>query len=112
MCAYHLSLYLNLKTNSNKSIISLQAAEIQQQTVAMDAVPEDCRRGEEDEEEGWFDISMTAFRGLFTFQKDNCQKYYEHMLIDPLLRVPPTKVGAHVDRSFITSTTNKGRSTC
>lgn len=70
-----------------------KAAEIQQQTVAMKDAPAECVRDNEDQDGGdnWFSVAQSAFRGLFTFEKDNCQKYYEHMLINPFLKVPPTK---------------------
>ncbi|OWF49854.1 Chloride channel CLIC-like protein 1 [Mizuhopecten yessoensis] len=74
-----------------------KAAEIQQQTAAMKDAPPECVRDKEDLDESTFDtllgVAQSAFRGLFTFEKDNCQKYYEHMLISPFLKVPPTKVG-------------------
>ncbi|XP_021354685.1 uncharacterized protein LOC110451148 [Mizuhopecten yessoensis] len=72
-----------------------KAAEIQQQTAAMKDAPPECVRDKEDLDESTFDtllgVAQSAFRGLFTFEKDNCQKYYEHMLISPFLKVPPTK---------------------
>ncbi|XP_033738950.1 chloride channel CLIC-like protein 1 [Pecten maximus] len=72
-----------------------KAAEIQQQTVAMKDAPPECVKEKEDLDDGvldtWFGVAQSAFRGLFTFKKDNCQKYYEHMLINPFLKVPPTK---------------------
>ena len=67
-----------------------QAAEIQQQTVAMKDAPTECVKDKESED--WWDAATSVFSSMFTFEKDKCQKYYEHMLIDPFLKVPPTKV--------------------
>ncbi|KAK3091261.1 hypothetical protein FSP39_018401 [Pinctada imbricata] len=69
-----------------------KAAEIEQQTVAMKDVPPDCVK--DNAEENWFDTTLLAFKSLVTFEKDKCQKYYEHVLIDPFLKVPPTKAVA------------------
>ncbi|XP_069128443.1 uncharacterized protein [Argopecten irradians] len=80
-------------SNEAYLIYCFKAAEIQQQTVAMKDAPAECVRDNEDQDGGdnWFSVAQSAFRGLFTFEKDNCQKYYEHMLINPFLKVPPTK---------------------
>ncbi|XP_076117001.1 chloride channel CLIC-like protein 1 [Mytilus galloprovincialis] len=66
-----------------------QTAQINQQTVTMKEAPKECVQ--DMEKEDWLTFYTHAFKHIFTFQEDNCQKYYEHMLIDPLLKVTPTK---------------------
>ena len=34
-------------------------------------------------------------RSFFTLQEDKCVEYYEHLMIDPIIKVPPTKVTSH-----------------
>lgn len=68
----------------------LQTAQINQQTVTMKEAPKECVQ--DMDEESLLSVYASAFKHLFTFQKDNCQHYYEHLLIDPLLKVTPTKV--------------------
>ncbi|CAC5386387.1 CLCC1 [Mytilus coruscus] len=66
-----------------------QTAQISQQTVTMKEAPKECVQ--DMDKEDWLTFYTHAFKHIFTFQEDNCQKYYEHMLIDPLLKVTPTK---------------------
>ncbi|VDI43142.1 Hypothetical predicted protein [Mytilus galloprovincialis] len=66
-----------------------QTAQINQNTVTMKEAPKECVQ--DMEKEDWLTFYTHAFKHIFTFQEDNCQKYYEHMLIDPLLKVTPTK---------------------
>lgn len=40
------------------------------------------------------------FRSTLTLQDDPCKKYYEVLFVNPLLLVPPTKVG-HYDDKFV-----------
>ncbi|KAG8132727.1 putative Chloride channel CLIC-like protein [Naja naja] len=42
------------------------------------------------------------FRTSFTYQDDPCQKYYETLLVNPILFVPPTKALAVTFTNFIT----------
>ena len=62
----------------------LQQAEIKQQSFAMKDVPAECRNGSVD--------YWSTFKSYFLLQDDKCHSYYEHVLIDPMVKVPPTKV--------------------
>ncbi|NXU59418.1 CLCC1 protein, partial [Turnix velox] len=42
----------------------------------------------------WGGSLIEWFRSKWTFQDDPCQKYYETLLVNPVLLVPPTKVEA------------------
>lgn len=66
-----------------------KTAQINQQTVTMKEAPKECVQ--DIDEDSLLSVYVGAFKHLFTFQKDNCQHYYEHLLIDPLLKVTPTK---------------------
>ncbi|XP_045157841.2 chloride channel CLIC-like protein 1 [Mercenaria mercenaria] len=57
-------------------------AEIKQQSMATKTVPKEC----EGERDAW-----SALKSYFTLQDDKCHEYYEHLMIDPVIRVPPTK---------------------
>ncbi|XP_060574957.1 chloride channel CLIC-like protein 1 isoform X2 [Ruditapes philippinarum] len=58
-------------------------AEIKQQSVASRKVPKECQGGESD--------VWSTLKSYFTFQDDKCHEYYEHLMIDPFVKVPPTK---------------------
>lgn len=58
-------------------------AEIKQQTMATRKIPQECKTGEQD--------YWAVLKSYFTLQDDKCHEYHEHLLIDPLLKVPPTK---------------------
>ena len=50
----------------------------------MKDVPSECRNGSMNY---WL-----TFKSYFLLQDDKCHAYYEHVLIDPMVKVPPTKV--------------------
>jgi len=56
----------------------------------MKDAPEGCTG--EGEEEGLIVNIKKALSSLFTLQKDKCQNYYEHVHINPIFKVTPTKV--------------------
>ena len=66
------------------SIILLQQAEIKQQSYAMKDFPAECRNGSVD--------YWSTIKSYFLLQDDKCHAYYEHLMIDPVIKVPPTKV--------------------
>ncbi|KAJ8319680.1 hypothetical protein KUTeg_002767 [Tegillarca granosa] len=74
----------------------LKQAEIKQQTVAMKDAPAKCIQNAEDRS------LLDMIKSVASFEEDECQEYYQHMLIDPLFKVPPTKaVGITFVRFFI-----------
>ncbi|XP_007434402.1 chloride channel CLIC-like protein 1 isoform X2 [Python bivittatus] len=50
----------------------------------------------------WTDSLLEWFRTSWTYQDDPCQKYYETLLINPILVVPPTKALAVTFTNFVT----------
>lgn len=50
----------------------------------------------------WSDSLKGWFRSTWTLQDDPCKKYYEDLIIDPWLLVPPTKAIAVTFTTFIT----------
>ncbi|KAM3839197.1 chloride channel CLIC-like protein 1 isoform 2-T2 [Vipera latastei] len=50
----------------------------------------------------WTDSLWEIFRTSFTYQDDPCQKYYETLLVNPILFVPPTKALAVTFTNFVT----------
>lgn len=61
-------------------------AEIKQHSIASRPIPKECLSGEKDTLAAlWTDI-----KSYFTLQNDRCHDYHEHLLIDPLVKVPPT----------------------
>ncbi|XP_065697717.2 chloride channel CLIC-like protein 1 isoform X2 [Patagioenas fasciata] len=50
----------------------------------------------------WRESLFEWFRSQWTFQDDPCQKYYETLLVNPVLLVPPTKALAITFTSFVT----------
>ncbi|XP_062836868.1 chloride channel CLIC-like protein 1 isoform X2 [Anolis carolinensis] len=50
----------------------------------------------------WSDSIMEWLRSSWTFQDDPCQKYYETLLVNPILLVPPTKALAVTFTNFVT----------
>ncbi|XP_062991445.1 chloride channel CLIC-like protein 1 isoform X2 [Elgaria multicarinata webbii] len=50
----------------------------------------------------WSDGLLEWFRSSWTFQDDPCQKYYETLLVNPVLLVPPTKALAVTFTNFVT----------
>jgi len=68
----------------NIRLFVLQQAEIKQQSIASKTPPAECMNVDQD--------TFTWIKSYFTFQGDKCQEYNEHLMIDPLIKVPPTKV--------------------
>uniref|UniRef100_A0A8C3GK59 Chloride channel CLIC-like protein 1 n=1 Tax=Cairina moschata TaxID=8855 RepID=A0A8C3GK59_CAIMO len=50
----------------------------------------------------WKDSLIEWLRSKWTFQDDPCQKYYETLLVNPVLLVPPTKALAITFTNFVT----------
>uniref|UniRef100_UPI0037E99999 chloride channel CLIC-like protein 1 n=1 Tax=Semicossyphus pulcher TaxID=241346 RepID=UPI0037E99999 len=50
----------------------------------------------------WRDNFKEWYRSTWTLQDDPCKKYFEAMLVDPFLMVPPTKAFAVTITTFIT----------
>ncbi|XP_052774071.1 chloride channel CLIC-like protein 1 isoform X1 [Mya arenaria] len=69
-------------------------AEIKQQSMATRTTPSECENGEQD--------YWTSLKSYFTLQDDKCLEYYEHLMIDPVIKVPPTKaIGVTFVRFFV-----------
>ncbi|XP_061175199.1 chloride channel CLIC-like protein 1 [Saccostrea echinata] len=78
-----------------------KAEQIKQQTVAMNDVPADCVKNDSISD-NWFGAASHLVKTMFTLKEDKCQKYYEHIMIDPIVKVPPTKaVGVTFVRFFL-----------
>ncbi|KAJ7409245.1 WD repeat-containing protein 47 [Willisornis vidua] len=50
----------------------------------------------------WRESLFEWLRSTWTFQDDPCQKYYETLLVNPILLVPPTKALAITFTNFVT----------
>ncbi|KFO85883.1 Chloride channel CLIC-like 1, partial [Buceros rhinoceros silvestris] len=50
----------------------------------------------------WRESLIEWLRSKWTFQDDPCQKYYETLLVNPVLLVPPTKALAITFTNFVT----------
>ncbi|XP_065531342.1 chloride channel CLIC-like protein 1 isoform X2 [Lathamus discolor] len=50
----------------------------------------------------WKESLIEWLRSTWTFQDDPCQKYYETLLVNPVLLVPPTKALAITFTNFVT----------
>ncbi|NWT85280.1 CLCC1 protein, partial [Lanius ludovicianus] len=50
----------------------------------------------------WRGSLIEWLRSTWTFQNDPCQKYYETLLVNPILLVPPTKALAITFTNFVT----------
>ncbi|XP_068447861.1 chloride channel CLIC-like protein 1 isoform X2 [Clinocottus analis] len=74
-------------------------AEHQSNLVKMDRVYEKCTGVKKID---WSDSLKEWFRSSFTLQGDTCKKYYEVLLVNPILLVPPTKAIAVTITTFIT----------
>ncbi|XP_062611723.1 uncharacterized protein LOC134273546 [Saccostrea cucullata] len=78
-----------------------KAEQIKQQTVAMKDVPAECVKNDSISD-NWLGAASHIVTSMFTLKEDKCQKYYEHMMIDPIVKVPPTKaVGVTFVRFFL-----------
>ncbi|XP_030310746.1 chloride channel CLIC-like protein 1 [Calypte anna] len=51
---------------------------------------------------GWRESLLEWFTSKWTLQDDACQKYYETLLVNPVLLVPPTKALAITFTNFVT----------
>jgi hypothetical protein len=72
-------------------MICSKAEQIKQQTVAFKDAPVECVQNDT-VSDNWFGAASHMLTSIFTLKEDKCQKYYEHMMIDPIVKVPPTKV--------------------
>ncbi|XP_071119222.1 chloride channel CLIC-like protein 1 isoform X2 [Haliotis cracherodii] len=70
--------------------------EAKQHMAIMNEMPEGCRKREKNE--GLMSTVMRTLSSSFTFEKDDCLKHYEHLLIAPFWRVAPTQA---LSRTFI-----------
>ncbi|XP_035509077.1 chloride channel CLIC-like protein 1 isoform X2 [Morone saxatilis] len=74
-------------------------AEHQSKMVKLDGINEKCtgmRRID------WSDSLKEWFRSTWTLQDDPCKKYYELLMVNPILLVPPTKAISVTITTFIT----------
>ncbi|XP_026201052.1 chloride channel CLIC-like protein 1 [Anabas testudineus] len=74
-------------------------AEHQNNIVKMDSVNEKCTGVKKIE---WSDSLREWFRMTWTLQDDPCKKYYEVLMVNPILLVPPTKAISVTITTFIT----------
>lgn len=74
-------------------------AEHQSNLVKMDNVFEKCTGVKKID---WSDSLKEWFRSTWTLQGDPCKKYYEVLMVNPILLVPPTKAIAVTITTFIT----------
>lgn len=58
----------------------------------MKDAPTECIKNNDSISENWLNAGFQFITSLVTLKEDKCQKYYEHVMIDPFLKVPPTKV--------------------
>ncbi|XP_067677985.1 chloride channel CLIC-like protein 1 [Haliotis asinina] len=70
--------------------------EAKQHMAIMNEMPEGCRKRERDE--SFMSTVMRTLSSTFTFEKDDCLKHYEHLLIAPFWRATPTQA---LSRTFI-----------
>ncbi|KAF7665918.1 hypothetical protein LDENG_00126960 [Lucifuga dentata] len=74
-------------------------AEHQNNMVKMDSVNEKCTGVKKID---WSDSLKEWFRGTWTLQDDPCKRYYEVLMVNPILLVPPTKAISVTITTFIT----------
>ncbi|XP_070688156.1 chloride channel CLIC-like protein 1 [Pempheris klunzingeri] len=74
-------------------------AEHQSNIVKMDRVNEKCTGIKKI---NWRDSLTEWFRSTWTLQDDPCKKYYEVLMVNPILLVPPTKAISVTITTFIT----------
>ncbi|KAM9848355.1 chloride channel CLIC-like protein 1 isoform 2-T2 [Aulostomus maculatus] len=74
-------------------------AEHQNNVVKMDRVYEQCTGVKKID---WSDSLKEWFRSTWTLQDDPCKRYYEVLMVNPILLVPPTKAISVTLTTFIT----------
>lgn len=74
-------------------------AEHQSNLVKMDVVNEKCTGVKKID---WSDSLKEWFRSTWTLQDDPCKRYYEVLMVNPILLVPPTKAISVTLTTFIT----------
>uniref|UniRef100_A0A8C4SMZ9 Chloride channel CLIC-like protein 1 n=1 Tax=Erpetoichthys calabaricus TaxID=27687 RepID=A0A8C4SMZ9_ERPCA len=74
-------------------------AEHQKNMVKMEHIQEKCTGIKEFD---WKDNLKEWFRSTMTLRNDPCKEYYEHLVVDPILIVPPTKAIAVTFTTFVT----------
>ncbi|XP_039983976.1 chloride channel CLIC-like protein 1 isoform X2 [Xiphias gladius] len=74
-------------------------AEHQNNMVKLDSVNEKCTGVKKID---WSDSLKEWFRGTWTLQDDPCKRYYEVLMVNPILLVPPTKAISVTITTFIT----------
>ncbi|XP_034438317.1 chloride channel CLIC-like protein 1 isoform X3 [Hippoglossus hippoglossus] len=74
-------------------------AERQNNLAKMDSVNEKCTGMKKIY---WSDSLKEWYRSTWTLQDDPCKSYYEHLIVDPILLVPPTKAISVTIATFIT----------
>ncbi|XP_034035807.1 chloride channel CLIC-like protein 1 [Thalassophryne amazonica] len=74
-------------------------AEHQNNIVKMDSVTDKCRGMKKID---WSDSLKEWFRSTWTLQDDPCKKYFEVLVVNPILLVPPTKAISLTITTFIT----------
>lgn len=88
-----------------------KAEQIKQETVSMKDAPAECMKNNDSVSENWLNAGLQYITSLVTLKEDKCQKYYEHVMIDPFLKVPPTKaVGVTFVRFFLSPLKDVGAS--
>ncbi|XP_051232353.1 chloride channel CLIC-like protein 1 isoform X2 [Dicentrarchus labrax] len=74
-------------------------AEHQSKMAKMDGINEKCTGMKKID---WSDSLKEWFRSTWTLQDDPCKKYYELLMVNPILLVPPTKAISVTITTFIT----------
>ncbi|XP_028666908.2 chloride channel CLIC-like protein 1 isoform X7 [Erpetoichthys calabaricus] len=74
-------------------------AEHQKNMVKMEHIQEKCTGIKEFD---WKDNLLEWYRSTFTLRNDPCKEYYEHLVVNPILIVPPTKAIAVTFTTFVT----------
>lgn len=88
-----------------------KAEQIKQETVAMKDAPAECIKNKDSISENWLNAGFQFITSMVTLKEDKCQKYYEYVMIDPFLKVPPTKaVGVTFVRFFLSPLKDVGAS--
>ncbi|XP_051551101.1 chloride channel CLIC-like protein 1 isoform X2 [Myxocyprinus asiaticus] len=77
----------------------LDFSEHQNNIVQMESFNEKCSGVKQMD---WKDSLSEWYRSTWTLQDDPCKKYYEVLLVNPILRVPPTKAITVTITSFMT----------
>uniref|UniRef100_A0A665WIE7 Chloride channel CLIC-like protein 1 n=1 Tax=Echeneis naucrates TaxID=173247 RepID=A0A665WIE7_ECHNA len=80
-------------------LYKIQFAEHQRSLAGANSVYEKCSGMHKMD---WRDSLREFFRSTFTLQDDPCKKYYEDIVVNPILLVPPTKAISLTITTFIT----------